>query len=420
HQTLLLNGLRQRVVLQTDGQIRTGRDIAIACMLGAQEYGICTAVLVVMGCVMLRHCHLNNCSAGIATQDPILQKRFSARPEYVVNYMRFIAKEMREIMASLGFRTVNEMVGRSDLLEKEDNIRHFKAKYVNLEKILYRPVKENVRLKVKGPIERDKSLDECLIEKCDKFLSVPDSKAVSEDIWIKNTDRSVGAMLSGHICRQYGDGTLLEDSIRFRFAGVAGQSFAAFLVKGVTFELEGMANDYVGKGISGGRVIIYPDNDSGYSAQTNIIAGNTCFYGAISGEAYIRGVAGERFCIRNSGLYAVVEGLGDHGCEYMTGGRVLVLGSIGRNFAAGMSGGIAYVINGSNRLEDKCNMDMVLIERLTEDDKDIFCYLLRNHYKYTNSRIAMSLVNDIESAMDKFSRIIPMEYKRILEGVGEG
>jgi glutamate synthase (NADPH) large chain len=417
HQTLLLNGLRWHVSLQADGQMRTGRDIAIATLLGAQEYGICTAVLIVMGCVMLRHCHLNNCSVGIATQDPILQKRFNAKAEYIVNYIGFIVQELREIMAFLGIKTIDDMVGRSDLLEKMDNIKHFKARHIDTDRILYKPDVECSSFRRPKELEKafkaQETLDEKLIEICDRSLQKASPVFIDEKI--NNTNRSVGAMLSGHICRKYGDGVLLEDTIRCRFRGVAGQSFGAFLVKGVTFELEGMANDYTGKGISGGKIIIYPDRKSDFKPECNIILGNTSFYGAISGEAYIRGIAGERFCIRNSGLYAVVEGLGEHGCEYMTGGRVLVLGNTGRNFAAGMSGGIAYLSKESGILKDKCNMDMVLIEDLTEDDKDAFSYLIRNHYKYTKSSLAKSIMDNLKNEMGKFSRIIPIEYKRILD-----
>jgi glutamate synthase (NADPH) large chain len=415
HQTLLLNGLRQRVSLQADGQMRTGRDIAIATLLGAQEYGICTAVLIVMGCVMLRHCHLNNCSVGIATQDPILQKRFKADPAHIVNYIRFIVQELREIMASLGLKTIDSMLGRSDLLEKRSDMEHFKSKFIDASRIFYRPEHETLipAQTFKKPFDGQGTLDAKLIKIFDKSLK--ESYPVMIDETINNTDRSTGAMLSGHICRKYGDGVLIEDSIRCRFRGVAGQSFGAFLVKGVTFELEGMANDYTGKGISGGKIIVYPDRGSTLVPEQSIVVGNTSFYGAISGEAYIRGIAGERFCIRNSGLYAVVEGLGDHGCEYMTGGRVLVLGGIGRNFAAGMSGGIAYVSKKCGKLKDKCNMDMVLIEDLTEDDVDTFCYLVRNHYKYTKSTLAKSIIDNIKDGIAMFARVIPIEYKRILD-----
>jgi len=416
HQVLLLNGLRQHVRLQTDGQIRTGRDVAIAALLGAQEFGICTGVLIVMGCVMLRHCHLNNCSLGIATQDAVLQKRFNAKAEYIVNYIRFIVKELREIMSSLGIKKVDDMIGRSDLLRIKPGISHFKAKHIDVSKILYRPASASAYVPMhtvsKDIFAGQDILDKKLIKACDTLLQNKQNIFVEEKI--NNTNRSTGAMLSGHICRQYGEGVLLEDTIKCCFRGVAGQSFGAFLVKGITFELEGMANDYTGKGISGGKIIIYPDRHADFKNESNVIIGNTSFYGAISGEAYIRGGAGERFCIRNSGLYAVAEEIGDHGCEYMTGGRVLILGNIGRNFAAGMSGGIAYVFREQKGLRDRCNMDMVLIEDLTEDDKDIFCYLIRGHYKYTKSDTAKHIIDNLETGMNSFVRIIPIEYKKIL------
>ncbi|MDD5432405.1 MAG: glutamate synthase large subunit [Candidatus Omnitrophica bacterium] len=418
HQTLLLNNLRSRVRLQTDGQMRTGRDVAIAALLGAEEYGFCSAVLVVIGCVMLRHCHLNNCSVGVATQDSILQKRFRGRPEYIVNYFHFVVQELREIMSCLGLRTIDEMIGRTDLLELNQEIIPEKAKGVDYSKILYKPeLPENVGKYC--TIKQDSGLDYVLDKKLIKMWeeSVQKNEPVRISTEINNTNRACGAMLSGEICRRCGDNVLLEDTVICKFKGIAGQSFGAFLAKGVTFELEGLANDYVGKGISGGKIIIYPDKKVDYKLDENIIIGNTSFYGAISGEAYISGVAGERFCVRNSGLYAVVEGVGDHGCEYMTGGRVVVLGRTGRNFAAGMSGGIAYVYDEENSLKDKCNLDMVRLERIKGDDKDTVYHLLSNHYKYTNSIKAKKILENIQEYLKKFVRVIPIEYKRILEGI---
>ena len=418
HQTLLLNDLRSRVRLQTDGQMRTGRDVAIAALLGAEEYGFCTAVLVVSGCVMLRHCHLNNCSVGVATQDDILQKRLSGRPEYIVNYFSFVAEELREVMACLGVRTIDEMIGRTDLLELNSAIIPEKAEGVDYSRILYRPdLPEGVR----GHCSPDKvsavdpALDKKLIEKCLDELDRKGTARVSAGI--KNTDRATGAYLSGEVLRRYGDGVLLEDSIQCKFKGTAGQSFGAFLTKGVTFELEGMTNDYTGKGISGGKIIVYPDTSASYKADENIIIGNTAFYGAISGEAYIKGVAGERFCVRNSGLHAVVEGVGDHGCEYMTGGRVVILGRTGRNFAAGMSGGIAYVYDEDGTFKDRCNMDMISLEAAKEGDRDTIYCLLYNHYKYTKSERAKKVIGNMHAELKKFVKVIPLEYKRILEGV---
>ncbi|MBU0683134.1 MAG: glutamate synthase large subunit, partial [Candidatus Omnitrophica bacterium] len=384
HQTLVLNNLRSRVRIQTDGQMRTGRDIAIAALLGAEEYGFCTAVLIIMGCVMLRHCHLNNCSVGVATQDSILQKNFRGRPEYIVNYFRFVAEELREIMASLGIKTIDEMIGRVDLLGVKKDSLPLKAKGLDYSRILYKPdVPENVgqRYQSKQDNVLSSVLDRDLISMCKDSLEK--NEPVNISVEINNTNRATGAMLSGEVIRRCGDGVLLENTINCKFKGIAGQSFGAFLTRGITFELEGMTNDYVGKGMSGGKIIIYPDRKTHYKADENVIIGNTCFYGAISGEAYIRGTAGERFCIRNSGLYAVVEGVGDHGCEYMTGGRVIVLGNTGRNFAAGMSGGIAYVYDEDKTFREKCNTDMVELEEIKEEDRDTMHHLLYNHFKYT-------------------------------------
>ncbi|MFH1046099.1 MAG: glutamate synthase large subunit [Candidatus Omnitrophota bacterium] len=417
HQTLLLNNLRSRVRLQTDGQLRTGKDVAIAALLGAEEYGFCTAVLVTIGCVMLRHCHLNNCSVGVATQDDILQKRFSGRPEYIVNYFQFVAEELREIMASLGLRTINELIGRTDLLTVNADSIVAKAKKIDYSRILYRPeVPAEFGRYYSGEhlAHPDGVLDKKLIELCDKAFKK--NEPVKLALEIKNTDRATGALLSGEVCRKCGDGVLLEDTISCHFRGIAGQSFGAFLAKGITFELEGLANDYVGKGISGGKIIIYPDRKSRFAPDQNIVIGNTTFYGAISGEAYICGVAGERFAIRNSGLYAVVEGVGDHGCEYMTGGRIVVLGKTGKNFGAGMSGGIAYVYDEEGTFKDKCNMDMIILEAVKENDRDTLYHLIHNHFKYTGSKKAERILANMQQELKKFVRVIPIEYKRILEG----
>ncbi len=417
HQTLVLNDLRSRVRLQTDGQLRTGRDVAIACILGAEEFGFSTAGLIVSGCVMLRHCHLNNCSVGVATQDDILQKKFTGKPQYLVNYFHFVAQELRETMAQLGVRTIDGMVGRTDLLEVNNDIIPWKAKDIDYSKILYKPkVSKEVGLYRKTAQNHgiDTILDHRLIELAKPALEK--GEPVVGEIEIKNDNRATGAMLSGEVCKNFGEFGLPQDSIHFKFRGVAGQSFGAWLAKGVTFEHQGLTNDYVGKGISGGKLIIYPDKKSDYDPGENIIIGNTAFYGAISGEAYIRGVAGERFCIRNSGLYAVVEGVGDHGCEYMTGGRVVILGEIGRNFAAGMSGGVAYIYDKGGKFKDKCNMNMVELEPLTEEDKETIQSLVSNHYKYTRSTVAKKVLDDSINEIKKFVKVMPIEYKRILEG----
>ncbi|MFA5157390.1 MAG: glutamate synthase large subunit [Candidatus Omnitrophota bacterium] len=416
HQTLVLNDLRSRVRLQADGQMRTGRDIAIACLLGAEEFGFCTAVLITLGCVMLRHCNLNNCSVGVATQDEILRRRFKGRPEYIINYLRFVAEELREIMSSLGIRKIDEMVGRTDLLDINTAILPWKAKGIDFSRMTYKPeVPENIgtHCSVKQDHGIDKILDRQLIKSATAALQK--SEPVKIELAINNVNRTCGAMLSGEVCKSYGEEGLPQDTIFCKFKGIAGQSFGAFLAKGITFELEGMANDYVGKGISGGKIIVYPDKKSGCDPRENIIIGNTTFYGAINGEAYIRGSAGERFCIRNSGLYAVVEGVGDHGCEYMTGGRVVILGETGRNFGAGMSGGIAYVYNPQGDFKDKCNLEMVQLEALSASDEVTIRDLLHSHHKYTHSEAAKRVLDDFKVELKNFVKVMPLEYKRIME-----
>ncbi len=415
HQTLVLNNLRNRVRLQTDGQMRTGRDVALAAILGAEEFGFCTAVLITLGCVMLRHCHLNNCSVGVATQDELLEKRFSGRPEYVVNYMNFIAMHLREIMADLGVTKLDDLVGRTDLVEVNKDILPEKAKNTDLSQILYRPRTPESLLGINvdgGSGVNRNMLDETIIRLSAEAIN--SGTPVEMDLDIHNHDRAVGARLSGKVCREHGEQGLGEDTIRCRFKGFAGQSFGAFLARGVTFELSGMANDYVGKSISGGKIIVYPGRGASYKAEENVIIGNTCFYGAISGEAYIRGRAGERFCVRNSGLYAVVEGLGDHGCEYMTGGRVVVLGKTGRNFAAGMSGGIAYVYDKKKELKGKCNMEMVELEALNQDDRTMVYGLLRSHHVNTSSSVAGYILENFSSEIEAFIKVMPVEYKRVM------
>jgi glutamate synthase domain-containing protein 2/glutamate synthase domain-containing protein 3 len=417
HQTLVLNNLRSRVRLQADGQMRTGRDVAIAAILGAEEFGFCTSVLIILGCVMLRHCHLNNCSVGIATQDDILCQRFQGRPEYIINYFRFVAQELREIMASLGISKVDDMVGRTDLPEVNPQILPWKSQGIDFTKLLYKPkVPESVsaHCKISQDHKIDNVLDLNLMELAKDALEK--ARPIKIELPINNTNRTTGAMLSGKVCKIHGEEGLPEDTIHFKFRGIAGQSFGAWLAKGITLELEGMANDYVGKGISGGKIIIYPDREADFEAGKNIIIGNTTFYGAISGETYICGVAGERFCIRNSGLYAVAEGVGDHGCEYMTGGRVVILGKTGRNFAAGMSGGIAYVYDEDSSFKNRCNIDMVRLEGLLEADLETIKNLLANHYKYTQSPLAKKIINNFKVEARKFIKVMPIEYKRILEG----
>ncbi|MDD5546343.1 MAG: glutamate synthase large subunit [Candidatus Omnitrophica bacterium] len=417
HQTLVLNDLRSRVRLQTDGQMRTGRDVVIAALLGAEEYGFATAALINLGCVMLRHCHLNNCSVGVATQDEELGKRFAGKPEYLQRYFYFVAEEVRGIMAELGARKLDELIGRSELIELNTGILNWKAKSVDLSRILYKPQVPSyvgTRCAKKQDHGLDKVMDLKLIESAKPAIDNKDH--VQADLSIKNTDRAVGAMLSGEIALRYGDKGLPDDTVHFKFTGTAGQSFGAFLARGVVFEVEGEANDYVGKGLSGGRIIVYPPKGSAFEAPENIIIGNTTFYGATSGEAYICGVAGERFCIRNSGIYAVIEGVGDHGCEYMTGGRVVILGKTGRNFAAGMSGGIAYVYDEDREFKARCNMGMVAFEALDGEDTATIQKLLSNHIRYTHSAKAKAVLDDFDNEIRHFIKVMPVEYKRALEG----
>lgn len=417
HQTLVLNDLRSRVRIQTDGQMRTGRDVAVAAILGAEEFGFCTAALIVLGCVMLRHCNLNNCSVGVATQDDILQNKFRGRPEHIINYFTFVARELRECMSLLGVRSVDEMIGRTDLLEVNAGILPWKGKQLDFSRVLFKPkVPESVGTYCSIPQNHgiDSVLDKKLIVEAEEALE--QKNPVRIESGIKNTNRTTGAMLSGRVCKLYGEEGLPEDTIYCKFRGVAGQSFGAWLAKGITFELEGFANDYVGKGISGGKIIIYPDSRSDYKSEENILIGNTTFYGAIQGEAYIRGIAGERFCIRNSGLYAVVEGVGDHGCEYMTGGRIVILGSTGRNFAAGMSGGIAYVYNQDGAFKNKCNLEMVELQS-SLDDEDVVTLkrLISNHYRYTKSARSKIIMDGFHNHLKYFVKVMPLEYKRVLE-----
>jgi glutamate synthase (NADPH) large chain len=415
HQTLVKNNLRSRVVLQTDGQIRTGRDIAVAAMLGAEEWGVATAALVVEGCIMMRKCHLNTCPVGIATQDAELRKLFTGDPDHVVNFFYLLAEDLREIMAELGFRTVSEMIGRTDVLRLRTDIDHWKVKKLDLSPILYRePDRENVGVykQIEQDFELEKVLDWKLVEAAKPALE--DAEVVSDRFIIRNTDRSVGALLSNEISKKYKGAGLSAETIRFNFKGSAGQSFGCFVAPGVTFELEGEANDYFGKGLSGGKLIIYPDKEATFKPEDNIIIGNVAFYGATAGEAYIRGQAGERFCVRNSGVTAVVEGVGDHACEYMTGGRVVVLGKTGRNFAAGMSGGIAFVLDAEHDLERLCNKDMVELETLTDEDKREVRAMIEKHFKYTGSDPAEWVLENWEVASDLFVKVMPKDYKAVL------
>jgi glutamate synthase (NADPH/NADH) large chain len=416
HQTLVKNNLRSRVTLQTDGQIRTGRDIAIAALLGAEEWGVATAALVVEGCIMMRKCHLNTCPVGIATQDVELRKLFTGNPDDVVNFFRLLAQDLRETMAELGFRNVNEMIGRTDVLRLRQDVDHWKVKKLDLSPILHQePAREHVGVykQIEQDFELEKVLDWKLVEAAKAALE--EGEAVNAKFVIKNVDRSVGSLLSNEISKKYKGKGLPEGTIHFTFKGSAGQSFGAFVAPGVTFELEGEANDYFGKGLSGGKLIVYPDKESTFKPEDNIIIGNVAFYGATAGEAYIRGQAGERFCVRNSGVTAVVEGVGDHACEYMTGGRVIVLGKTGRNFAAGMSGGIAYVFDNEHALERLCNKDMVELEAMTAEDKAEVKEMIKKHFEYTGSDPAEWILENWSEAAALFVKVMPKDYKAVLQ-----
>lgn len=416
-QTLVLNGLRGQIYLQTDGQLKTGHDIIVAAMLGAEEFGFATSALIVLGCIMMRKCHLNTCPVGVATQNEELRKKFMGRSEYLINYFNFLAEEVREHLAALGVKSLDEVVGRADLLKYMKSDANKKVEKLDLSRLMYFPVeaKENAIHHIKNQEHKlDDALDISLITTSrmaiDKAMPTVMTKT------IKNTNRTVGAMLSGEIAKKCGNAGLPEDTIQFTFTGSAGQSFGAFLAHGVTFKLEGDANDYVGKGLSGGKIIIVPPTTSTFKPEENIIAGNTLLYGATSGEIYINGRVGERFCVRNSGAVAVVEGAGDHCCEYMTGGRTVVLGKTGRNFAAGMSGGVAYVYNIDEDFDYYCNMQMVeltLIED-TYDSRELR-QLITNHYNYTNSPLAKYILDNWNTEVEKFMKVTPIEYKKVLQ-----
>jgi glutamate synthase (ferredoxin) len=420
NQILLLNDLRSRVVLETDGQLKTGRDVAIATLLGAEEYGFATAPLVTVGCLMMRVCQKNTCPVGIATQDPELRKNFEGKPEHVVNFMTFIAMEFREIMAELGFRTINEMVGHVECLDTNEATAHWKANGVDLTSIFHKP---DVGEEVGGyhQIDQDHGLKDALDNTHLLTLCKPAierGEHVRVELPIINVNRVVGTITGSEVSRKYGSKGLPEDTIELKFTGSAGQSFAAFTPPGMTFRLEGDANDYVGKGLSGAKVIIYPTKNSRFKAEENIIIGNVALYGATSGEVYINGQAGERFCVRNSGAFAVVEGIGDHGCEYMTGGQVIVLGETGRNFAAGMSGGVAYVYDIDGLFEKRLNHEMVNLYRLIEcADKDIHLVkaTIEKHVAYTASPRGKSLLEKWDSELPKFFKVLPRDYERMLE-----
>jgi glutamate synthase (NADPH/NADH) large chain len=415
HQTLVKNKLRGRVIVQADGQMKTGRDIAIATLLGAEEWGVATAALVVQGCILMRKCHLNTCPVGIATQDPDLRKRFQGDVEQVMTFFRFLVAEFREIMAEMGFRTVNEMVGQSDCLQTRENAGHWKQRHLDLSPILYKaPASPYTALFHCEEQEHGLSdiLDWQLLEAAKPALR--HREKVTAFYAIRNTNRATGTLLSNELTKIYRAEGLPEDTIHFRFRGTAGQSFGAFSARGITLELEGDANDYFGKGLSGARLIVYPHREATFKAEENIIIGNVALYGATSGVAYIRGKAGERFAVRNSGARVVVESVGDHCCEYMTGGIVVVLGPTGRNFAAGMSGGIAYVYDIQEHFAANCNMEMVDLDPMEEQDADLLRKMLEQHLAYTGSAVARYLLDDFDNQLAYFVKVFPRDYKKVL------
>ncbi|MGE3917653.1 MAG: glutamate synthase-related protein, partial [Hyphomicrobiaceae bacterium] len=448
HQTLVYNRLRGRIAVQVDGGVRTGRDVVIGALLGADEFGFATAPLIAAGCIMMRKCHLNTCPVGVATQDPVLRARFKGQPEHVINFFFFIAEEVRELMAEMGYRKLSELVGQSDCLDKSQAIGHWKARGLDFERLFHKPdVPANVAI---SNTERQdhglqKVLDNKLIEIARPTLET--RKPVKAELPIGNRDRATGAMLSGEIARRYGHAGLPEDSVWLSFSGIAGQSFGAWAAKGLTLDLVGEANDYVGKGLSGGKLIVRPDPRSGIVPEESMIVGNTVLYGAITGECYFRGIAGERFAVRNSGAIAVVEGTGDHGCEYMTGGVVVVLGPTGRNFAAGMSGGIAYVLDEDGTFEQKCNLAMIDLEPIpaesagigdqpfasdlashglvdvmgdmSRQDAERLHRLIVRHAHYTNSAKAKAILADWKSWLPKFRKVMPVEYRRALSDMAK-
>jgi glutamate synthase (NADPH/NADH) large chain len=435
-QTLVLNRLRSRIRVQADGQMKTGRDVVIGALLGADEFGFATAPLVVEGCIMMRKCHLNTCPVGVATQDPVLRAKFSGKPEHVVNYFFFVAEEARQLMAQLGIRTYDELIGRADLLDKSKAISHWKAQGLDFAAIFYQPKAPSGMSIYQTELQEhglEKALDHKLIAQARAALEK--GERVSFISPVRNVNRTVGTMLSGEVAKRYGHAGLPDDTIHIQLQGTAGQSAAAFLAAGITLDLVGEGNDYVGKGLSGGRIIVRPNTEFRGWAVDNIIVGNTVLYGAISGEAFFNGVAGERFAVRNSGATAVVEGCGDHGCEYMTGGTVVVLGATGRNFAAGMSGGVAYVYDPAGDFEKRCNTTMVNLERVhsakeqadvsswhsqsrdseREADETILKRLIERHFKHTGSTRARFLLDNWAEGRARFVKVFPTDYKRALE-----
>ncbi|MGD8384496.1 MAG: glutamate synthase large subunit, partial [Lysobacterales bacterium] len=415
-QTLLLNGLRDRIVVQVDGQLKTGRDVMIAALLGAEEFGFATAPLVVMGCVMMRVCHLDTCPVGIATQNPELRKRFKGRAEFVVNFMEFVAQEVRELLAELGYRTLNEAIGQAERLDVSRAIEHWKAEGLDLSPIFHVPElpdKAPRRQTTKQDHGLENALDQTLIRLAAAALD--NGERVKLEIPVRNVNRTVGTLLGYEVTKRYGGEGLPDNTIEIHFTGSAGMSFGAFVPRGITLRLTGDSNDYVGKGLSGGRIIMQPPSEAPIIAEQNILAGNVILYGATGGEVFLRGRVGERFCVRNSGAIAVVEGIGDHGCEYMTGGRAVILGPTGRNFAAGMSGGIAYVLDEQGEFHTKINLEMVDLDELDDDDRAFLFDRVSCHHDETGSAVAKALLDDWEQSLRKFTKVMPKDYKQVLE-----
>jgi len=443
HQTLVANKLRGRIAVQVDGGLRTGRDVVVGALLGADEFGFATAPLIAAGCIMMRKCHLNTCPVGVATQDPVLRARFTGKPEHVINFFFFVAEEVRELMAQMGFRTFDEMIGQTDCLDKDRAIEHWKARGLDFTRLFHKPVPDK-GVAIYHCESQDHGLDKVLDRKLVALAkpALEAGKPVKAEVDITNVNRSAGAMLSGEVAKRYGHAGLPEDTIWITLNGTAGQAFGAWLAAGVTMNLVGEGNDYVGKGLSGGKLIVRPNPKSGITPEESIIVGNTVLYGGIAGECYFRGVAGERFAVRNSGAYAVVEGTGDHGCEYMTGGVAVVLGPTGRNFAAGMSGGIAYVLDEAGDFETRLNKEMVQIETFEADpgslqelarqggdvavalknvmldmraqDAERLYALISRHAHYTNSAKAQAILKNFAAYLPKFKKVMPVEYRRAL------
>jgi glutamate synthase (NADPH/NADH) large chain len=415
-QTLLMNDLRDRIVVQVDGQLKTGRDVVIAALLGADEFGFATAPLVVSGCVMMRVCHLDTCPVGVATQNPELRKKFSGKPEFVVTFFEYLAEEVREILASLGFRSIQEAIGQVEVLDTLEAVEHWKASHLDLKPILHMPdIPESAaRCNTTGQDHGlEAALDNDLIRMAAASLENGSPTIISCPV--QNVNRTVGTMLGYEVTRRHGGNGLPDDTIRVNLEGSAGNSLGAFVPKGITLRLSGDANDYVGKGLSGGRIVITPPTDSPFIASEQVIAGNVILYGATSGEAFIRGRVGERFCVRNSGALAVVEGVGDHGCEYMTGGRAVVLGGIGRNFAAGMSGGIAFVHDPTGSSRGRVNAEMVMLEEPDDEDREWLQAVIGRHLEETGSAVAEALLGDWTTTGRYFFKVMPVDYKRVLE-----